>query len=68
MKFKVFVDGSEGTTGLQINERLAVRNDLYILKIDAEKRKDINERKSVSTKLIWFFFACRIWLQQKQYH
>ncbi len=45
MKFKVFVDGSEGTTGLQINERLAVRNDLYILKIDAEKRKDINERK-----------------------
>ncbi|EMS70856.1 N-acetyl-gamma-glutamyl-phosphate reductase [Ruminiclostridium cellobioparum] len=45
MKFKVFVDGSEGTTGLQINERLAARNDLYILKIDAEKRKDINERK-----------------------
>ncbi len=47
MKFKVFVDGSEGTTGLQINERLALRDDLDILKIDAEKRKDINERKKM---------------------
>ena len=47
MKFKVFVDGSEGTTGLQINERLALRSDLDILKIDAEKRKDINERKKL---------------------
>lgn len=45
MKFKVFVDGSEGTTGLQINERLALRDDLDVIKIDAEKRKDINERK-----------------------
>lgn len=45
MKYKIFVDGSEGTTGLQINERLASRSDLDILKIDYDKRKDINERK-----------------------
>lgn len=45
MKYKVFVDGQEGTTGLQINDRLAKRTDLEILKIDAEKRKDIEERK-----------------------
>ena len=45
MKYKIFVDGSEGTTGLMINERLANRNDLHILKIDPDKRKDINERK-----------------------
>lgn len=45
MKHKIFVDGSEGTTGLMINERLANRNDLDILKIDPDKRKDINERK-----------------------
>ncbi len=45
MKYKIFVDGSEGTTGLMINERLANRNDLHILKIDSDKRKDINERK-----------------------
>ena len=45
MKYSVFVDGSEGTTGLQINERLDLRSDLDIIKIDAEKRKDLYERK-----------------------
>lgn len=45
MKYKIFVDGSEGTTGLKINERLAFRDDLEILKIDSDKRKDIDERK-----------------------
>ncbi len=45
MKYKIYVDGSEGTTGLKINERLEKRNDIEILKIAPEKRKDINERK-----------------------
>ncbi|ACL77204.1 N-acetyl-gamma-glutamyl-phosphate reductase [Ruminiclostridium cellulolyticum] len=45
MKYKIYVDGSEGTTGLKINERLEKRNDIEILKINPEKRKDINERK-----------------------
>jgi len=45
MKYKIFVDGSEGTTGLKINERLAFRDDLEILKIDSDKRKDADERK-----------------------
>jgi len=44
-KFKIFVDGQEGTTGLEINQRLQKRNDVEILKIDPEKRKDIDERK-----------------------
>lgn len=43
-KYKVFVDGQEGTTGLEINERLQKRNDVEILKIDSEKRKDTGER------------------------
>jgi N-acetyl-gamma-glutamyl-phosphate reductase len=47
MKYKVFVDGQEGTTGLQINDRLSKRTDLEILKIDPEKRKDIETRKSL---------------------
>ncbi len=45
MPYKIFVDGQEGTTGLQINERLHDRSDIELLKIDPDKRRDINERK-----------------------
>jgi len=45
MKHKIFVDGSEGTTGLKIFDRFKERDDIEILKIDSEKRKDINERR-----------------------
>ena len=44
MKTKVFIDGKEGTTGLKIFERFAKRDDLEILLIDEEKRKDSAER------------------------
>lgn len=47
MAYKIFVDGQEGTTGLQINERLQNRKDLEILKIDPDKRKDMQERKKL---------------------
>ena len=42
---KVFIDGSEGTTGLRINERFAGREDISLLTIEPELRKDLNERK-----------------------
>jgi N-acetyl-gamma-glutamyl-phosphate reductase len=45
MSYLVFVDGQEGTTGLQINEYLAQRRDIEVLRIDADKRKDLGERK-----------------------
>jgi len=44
MKFKVFVDGQEGTTGLRIHEMLAGRRDLEVLRIDPAQRKDATER------------------------
>ena len=44
-KPKVYIDGREGTTGLQIYDRLAGREDLELLLIDGEKRKDPEERK-----------------------
>ena len=45
MKTKIFIDGSEGTTGLRIYERFEGRDDVELLRISSELRKDINERK-----------------------
>ncbi len=45
MKPKIYIDGKEGTTGLQIYERLGKRDDLDLLLIDEAKRKDAEERK-----------------------
>ena len=45
MKTKIFIDGSEGTTGLRIYERFASRDDIELLKISSELRKDPAERK-----------------------
>jgi N-acetyl-gamma-glutamyl-phosphate reductase len=46
MAYKVYVDGQEGTTGLRIFEYLSKRTkELDILRIDPDKRKDIEERR-----------------------
>ena len=42
---KVYIDGKEGTTGLQIYERLGSRDDIELLLIDEDKRKDTEERR-----------------------
>ncbi|HIV63067.1 MAG TPA: N-acetyl-gamma-glutamyl-phosphate reductase [Candidatus Butyricicoccus avistercoris] len=44
MKPVIYIDGKEGTTGLQIYERLGSRDDLTLLLIDEDKRKDPKER------------------------
>ena len=44
-KPKIYIDGKEGTTGLQIYERLGGRDDLELLLIDEDKRKDTEERR-----------------------
>ena len=42
---KVFIDGSAGTTGLRIYERLENRKETRLLKLSEENRKDKNARK-----------------------
>lgn len=41
---KVFIDGKDGTTGLKIFKRFENRNDIELLLIDSDKRKDAGER------------------------
>ncbi len=44
MKPNIYIDGREGTTGLQIYDRLEGRDDIELLLIDEDKRKDPDER------------------------
>lgn len=43
-KHVVFVDGQEGTTGLVIHDVLRRRDDIELLSIDSDRRKDTSER------------------------
>ena len=47
---KIFIDGSAGTTGLRIAERLESRKDIEIIKLSEENRKDLNARKEALNK------------------
>ena len=46
MRRKVFIDGSAGTTGLRIRERLAERDDIEVVVLPDELRKDVSARKT----------------------
>ena len=43
---KVFIDGSAGTTGLRIYERIGSRDDLQLITLPDEVRKDVSARKN----------------------
>ena len=42
---KIFIDGSAGTTGLRIADRLAVREDISLIRLPEELRKDNDARR-----------------------
>ena len=42
---KIFIDGSKGTTGLQIFERLSQRRDIELITLPEELRKSPDARK-----------------------
>ncbi|GAA0337828.1 N-acetyl-gamma-glutamyl-phosphate reductase [Sphingomonas oligophenolica] len=44
MTITVFIDGAEGTTGLEIRDRLSGRHDIQLLTLDEQKRKQVAAR------------------------
>lgn len=54
---KVYIDGQEGTTGLKIMERFQGRNDIEIIRIDEDKRKDSAERARLINSADYVFLC-----------
>ena len=50
MKKKIFIDGKAGTTGLRIEERLSGRDDVEIISLPEELRKDTEARREILNK------------------
>lgn len=47
MSAKIFIDGEHGTTGLQIRERLATRDDITLLSLAEADRRDMDKRSAM---------------------
>ena len=41
MTLKIYIDGAEGTTGLQLKQRLSLHSETQILDVDNNKRKNL---------------------------
>ena len=57
MSVKVYIDGQEGTTGLKILERFEGRNDIELIRISEELRKDPTERARLINSADYVFLC-----------
>ena len=53
----MFVDGGSGTTGLKIHERLSLYNEIELLSIDYDKRRDPKERSKYMNEADLVFYV-----------
>ena len=56
---KIFIDGEEGTTGLQIYKKLSVHPEIEILKIKEKDRKDPIIRQNLMELSDLTFCVCQ---------
>ena len=54
---KIFIDGSAGTTGLRIYQRMGQRDDIEVISLSDELRKDLSARKDAINSAD-FVFLC----------
>lgn len=57
MMTKVFIDGSTGTTGLRLKERLETREDISLLEIPYDERHDASKKKEIMNEADIVFFC-----------
>lgn len=55
--YKIFIDGKEGTTGLEITNRFKDRKDIEIISISSELRKDVLEKKKILNSVDYVFLC-----------
>lgn len=55
---RIFIDGSAGTTGLRIYDRLSRRRDIELVTLDGERRKDPAARREMLTEGCDIAFLC----------
>lgn len=55
--YQIFIDGGEGTTGLKIKERFVNRQDVTLLTLPEEERKDTNARKKMINQADYVFLC-----------
>ncbi len=54
---KIYIDGQAGTTGLRIRERLAERDDVTVLTLPEDKRKDTEARRAMLNSVDMVFLC-----------
>ena len=57
MTLKIYIDGAEGTTGLQLKQRLLSHSETQILDIDYNKRKNLKYKLDKCSKADLIFLC-----------